>query len=654
MKKHLVSFILIVFFSAAAAADSATDLTGRVVDEKGQPIAGAKVAAIGYPSGSQKIREPVSTATGADGSFRLERKNLPRVAAIVASKDGKSIDWADWLGADSAQMILQLGQPAAIEGEIVDEAGNPLVGASVGLLLSMGEPPTKKMYLTLGVEPFLARTDAQGRFRFSSLPEQATAAFDVTATGRARALAEGHFAPGQKGIRIVLPPEGRIEGIVVEKRTGRPLAGMTVHAIGSLTSGIYQAFAKTDGSGRFGMGGVSAGKYSIKIVGEGNAMPEWDGSQEKLQVENGKTALAKIEAARCGILEIVAVDAATGKPVVAAASFQVSLAEDVRIGKSAMMAGDGVARVSLPPGKYAIPSMFAIGYSYEQEKGRLFSVEVGKTEHAEVSVAAVPQIALIAMDWAAKPVPAAIGQVLHLQGPPKSIIADANGRLVLDSADIGPLFCFVLVRHPQQNLAALVVVGKDGKPPDVRLCPPARLSGTVKDAEGRPVANATVQVQIDASHMGRFAIIAGARTDSGGRYNLDLPCSYAGQYAVSARAPGFSVAEVMVDQPEIVPAREIVKDLMLKASNRKVRGVVRDTEGKPVVGAVITSKAMGSQNYPGSSITDASGRFVLEGLDAAPVIYIFARVPGRGWIGDSAIKPDDQELIVTVAPSHWD
>jgi len=60
-----------------------------------------------------------------------------------------------------------------------------------------------------------------------------------------------------------------------------------------------------------------------------------------------------------------------------------------------------------------------------------------------------------------KAVPGAIAQVLPLRGPPRTVVAGAGGGLLVDSADVGMLFCFVLVRHPQQNLAALVLVAKD-------------------------------------------------------------------------------------------------------------------------------------------------------------------------------------------------
>ncbi len=645
MHRHIASLILIALFAcAAAAADSARDLAGRVVDEKGQPVAGAKVIAIGGPAVGGEVRGPASTVTGADGSFRFGKEKVPRALVVVASKEGKCIDWAIWAWAGFADPVLQLGPPTIIEGEIVDEAGKPVVGAAVALLLEMKGPPAKRMFFPIRVEPFLARTDEKGHFRFSSLPQRVTVAFDITAAGKSRALAKG-LTPGQEGIRLVLPPEGRIEGAVVEKGTGKPLAGVKVRAASSLTSGSHFEYAKTDKDGHFSMAGMTAGKYEIEIVGDGDALPEWLGTQENLKVDNGKIASAKIVAARGGILEIVAVDANSGKPIAPHAFVQVSPAEDLRISTSVSMDPNGVARLYLSPGKYVIREFMATGYSYKEEKGKSFSVEVGKTERAVVSVTAMPQIVLPVYDPAGKPVPAAAGQIMPIWQPPKDIVADANGRLVLDTADVGPWFCFVLVRHPKQNLAAVVAVAKEEKPPMIVLSTPIKVSGTVKDARGRALVNALVQAQIDASHMGRFGVVAKARTDKDGRYQMEVP-SISAQYAVSAHAPGFSVAEVVLDQSEIPGGH----DLVLKAANRKLRGLVIDTKGNPVPGAIVTARATATHVYPGSSITDSSGHFALEDLDDEPVIYVYANVPGRGWTGNSTIKPGDQELTITAAP----
>jgi len=399
---------------------------------------------------------------------------------------------------------------------------------------------------------------------------------------------------------------------------------------------------------------MSAGKYEIEITGDGNAAPEWIGSLENVQVENGKTASVKIEAVRGGFLEIAAVDAA-GKPIAAAASVRVSPAQDVRIASHAVIDQGGAARLCLAGGEYVIVELSATGYLYKRQEGKPLTVESGKTTRVAVTLTPAPPIVLAVSDSAGKPVPGAKGKVMPLLGPGKDVVADPNGRLAIAPADVGPFFCFVLVRHPTKNLVDLVAVAKEEAPPRVVLRAPVKIAGTVKDAKGNPLPGATVQAQIDASHMGRYGIVASCLADKAGRYVLDVP-NFSAQYAVSARAAGFSEAEVMINQPEIAEAvgGQIAKDLTLRAASRTLRGVVKDAAGKPVPGAVVTARASATHIYPGSGVTDAEGRFVLDGLDDEPCIYVQAGAPGRGWVGTGTVKPGDKEISITVGPSHWD
>jgi protocatechuate 3,4-dioxygenase beta subunit len=649
MKQPFIILSISLFACAVVAAGAAGDWAVRVVDEQGQPVAGAKVMAIGGEFG----QESVATVTRADGAFRFDREKSRDASVVVASKEGKCIDWADWMAADPAKLVLQLGPPAAIEGEIVDDAGKPVLGAAVALLLTKDKEGSlaTRMFSPLRAEPFVGKTDGEGRFRFSALPESATVALDITAPGKARTLAEG-LAPGQKGIRLVLPAEGRIEGSVVGKGTNNPLAGVEMRAVGSVSSGIHQESATTDKTGRFSMAGMTAGEYRIEIVGKGSALPEWIGWQEDLQIDNGKAAAVKIEAVRGGVLEIQAVDVASGKPIVANGSADVSSATDLMgIRKSAFMGGDGVARLNLPPGKYVVSDIRMTGYSSKRETSGTFSVQTGRTERATLSVTALPPIMLAVSDPTGKPVPGAKARIMPFAQPSRDLVADPTGRVVLDFADVGPWLCSVLVRHPQRNLAAVVFVTDDEQPPVVVLRAPTRVAGTVKDARGRPVVNASVRAQIDASHMGRFAVVAEARTGTDGRFELEVANCMA-QYAVSAHAPGFSVAEMVLKHSDIV--KESGRDLVLKAADRKLRGVVIDPGGKPVPGAVVTAKANAVKVYPRSAVTDSSGRFALEHLDDEPTIYVYARVPGRGWSGCGTIAPGDQDLTITAAPSTAD
>lgn len=99
-----------------------------------------------------------------------------------------------------------------------------------------------------------------------------------------------------------------------------------------------------------------------------------------------------------------------------------------------------------------------------------------------------------------------------------------------------------------------------------------------------------------------------------------------------------------------------MKDLALQAADRLVRGLVKDPEGKPLAGVIISAKSMGGPGFPNSTVTDAGGRFTLKHLNHDPVIYLFAKAPGRGWIntGSNTIGPGDRVVVIRVGPSHYD
>lgn len=658
MYKHIAcGIVMCLLLSISTSAEPARQLGGRVIDEKGQPVAGAKVMAFEAKAkgmGGREDHELGSVVTGADGRFVFDARIGASLVTIVATKEGKCLDWADWLDARGSEPVLQLGPPATIEGKIVNDAGKPIADAFIEALLQMETPTARQMLAPLPGGALKARTDAQGRFRFVNLPEAAAVEFDMSAPGQARALARGHFVPGQKGLRFVLPPEGRLQGVVVEKGTGKALADVCLWAVSSLTSGVHQAWAKTNKEGHFSMAGLSGGKYSIEIVGAGQASPEWLGSQKEVQVETGKvTSGVKIEATRGGSLELVLTDAATGKPIAAAASVGVCPADDLRIRKSGLTSKDGMARFHLPPGNYVVTGVWVAGYSWNQDKSKTFRVEAGKTERATLAVKAVPQVTIIVRDLADRPVPRAKVRVLPLTGAPKDLVAGGDGRFSINSADIGPFFCFILVRHPHKNLVALEGVAKDEKPPEIKLQPPTKLSGIVLDSQGRPVGGASVQAHIAGAHSDRFALVATARTDKEGRYRMEL-AGTSSSYAISARAASYSVTETLLNQSQLAPGRGKVKNLVLKDADRVVRGVVNDAQGKPVPGAFVLARPLEGRDFPSCVVTDDKGQFALEGLNNDLVIYLFAEAPGRGWIGDCTIAPGDTEVVIQVQPSHYD
>jgi protocatechuate 3,4-dioxygenase beta subunit len=688
--------ILVILTWISTAAAEPNPIVGRVCDEQGHPITGARVAVMGAKDGCDSPRELSVATTGVDGRFSFTGQLREQRGLILATKEGKCLDWAWQSSMRGAELVLRLGPATVIEGSIVDEAGRPIAGVAVDASIDR-QTPYISPSLSDGI--LQTKTDSRGFFRFNNLPAQARVGFDMTAPGYARCMCvgehdEGPFSPGQNGLRFVMPQEGRLEGTVVEKDTGKPLADLCVQVRDSKTT--------TDKNGGFRITGLTGGKYEVEIVGMGDALPQWIVWKKKrdelhgqtINIKAGQTTSGvKLEATQGGILEIVLTDAATGKTIASNnACITVCRASDIRMSNLGFAGKDGLTRLCLPPDKYVVTAVEARDYRYGRERRKPFQepfqVEINKTNHVTIAVEALPrQVTATVRDSRGQGVPRPKIQIIPMVGPPRDVVGDDNGHFTIDKEDLFPFACFLFARHPKLNLSALAVAIQGEEPPQLTLRPPTTVVGIVLDPKRRPVAGAKVEAQIDASHMGRYGIVATTQTDKEGNYQLELPVPTIMSYVISARAPGFTAGEIVVAPNELLRSRVMseevagrqqkeaetmsvfldslsqlvsaqktvrMKELVLKTADRKVRGVVKDGRGNPVPGAIITATASPHRRFPESAVTDEKGRFTLEHLDDSSLIYVFANVPGRGWRGSVCPKPGETDVQIEVATPSWD
>lgn len=152
-------------------------------------------------------------------------------------------------------------------------------------------------------------------------------------------------------------------------------------------------------------------------------------------------------------------------------------------------------------------------------------------------------------------------------------------------------------------------------PLTVVLQPASVIEGFVVDAQGQPAAGAEVQVS------GREPQVT--TSGSGGGFSLEVE---AGAYTVSARRGGEAGA---VDKPVIVSMGKTVRDVRIRlglGAALEGRVVARST-GAPIAGVSVDVSPYGSSGDSGRAVTDASGRFSVEGL--APGSYdLVASAPG--------------------------
>ncbi len=160
---------------------SHASLTGRVLDERDRPIAGAKVAlGFGEPSKNSALSaDPAHTvATDTRGEYtirsipRRDFQGNPRKAFVVVSRQG-------YAGVDSAPIELasgsddsarhldpiRLASGFSLKGKVVDPQGRPAVGVWVTI---RGPYALREQFV---------RTDDAGHFRVANLPKGLTSLY---------------------------------------------------------------------------------------------------------------------------------------------------------------------------------------------------------------------------------------------------------------------------------------------------------------------------------------------------------------------------------------------------------------------------------------------------------------------------------------------
>jgi protocatechuate 3,4-dioxygenase beta subunit len=205
-------------------------IVGKLVDEKGNPIAGEFVSVWREESVQEERslgREP-TTVTKSDGSFTLE--NLPEGTYTISTSFGVTVG----LITTGHRVYVRKGETAkatvtvisemptvSITGEVIDSSGKPVSGATV----------------LVNSEPMLrAVTDENGRFAFSELPafrynRPATYFVTVMKSGFASRSETVKIGDGKSPeVRLMLEPGALIEGQLVSEK-GEPVGGMPVYAV---------------------------------------------------------------------------------------------------------------------------------------------------------------------------------------------------------------------------------------------------------------------------------------------------------------------------------------------------------------------------------------------------------------------------------------
>jgi hypothetical protein len=268
MKRHLASCA--VLFLASSVAFSAT-ITGKVLDQAGEPVAGATVWV--YFGERSSLEFTTTTTTADDGSFVVrdaKRETLDEATqhyAIYAHKPGLSVDYV--VVRDIAKpCVITLVKPAPISGRILGEGGLPLEGVSIkAFLASVGEwgsPDRRHFSLPNEVqEACQVHTDVNGAFELRALPPSWEATLELSAGGYGTI----HIGPEADLGALQLQPAGGLKGRLVFEEKPDGFAPCTVWARAEPRDRHLYVSAMTtaDGDGAFEFAELAPGRYSLSL-----------------------------------------------------------------------------------------------------------------------------------------------------------------------------------------------------------------------------------------------------------------------------------------------------------------------------------------------------------------------------------------------------
>ncbi len=250
--------------------ESGSTLSGRVVNDQGEAVAGATIIAHDFSQGAAQVRA-VSDGTG---RFRLGRI----VASETVELEVNHSDYATWTDekvAVGSEIEITLKQLGLLTGVVVNASGEPVASFSVQPEPEEGGSRSAKSRLR-------ARTFSSGDGQFS-YPGVAGGVYtvDVRAPGLSGATIEGvRVVEGEATDlgQIALELGGGVSGRVVDGATGEPVFGARITIVqgssrflapdGPAPSGArsrQKSTQNTDSNGTFSFDGLKGGNLTLRV-----------------------------------------------------------------------------------------------------------------------------------------------------------------------------------------------------------------------------------------------------------------------------------------------------------------------------------------------------------------------------------------------------
>jgi hypothetical protein len=306
---------------------------GRVVDNSGNPIAGARVRLYRRDSRWER-RNPIieEVMAGPDGTFLMNSTLVPLARShsrgippyvLLADFPGKAVGWRTIPAqATTFEGNITLTAPFLRRITVTDADDHPVAGATVEAY-ALGDPSSPSPLFREPLEllrmndgPLTAITDATGHATIGQLPGT-----DTSFVATKPAFAEGYAFGDQETIRLT--PSAALSGTLTGP-DGRPLAGIKVVLFAEFMWDFENAVTDSRGEYRFAdlksrgwdmsawgpHNKTGTGIYNLWIDSDRFAVP----TRTVTLLPNTRETL-DLRAEKAGVIQVTVTENETGNPV---------------------------------------------------------------------------------------------------------------------------------------------------------------------------------------------------------------------------------------------------------------------------------------------------------------------------------------------------
>lgn len=626
-------------------------LSGRVIDEDGRPVAGAKLSV--SPGKQDPFSIVLRRLTGdpgakivsrADGTFsasRLAPGENQRLTVYHPDHEKAVLGGISLSpGGTRTGAVVTLRRGIVVTGTVKDDEGKPVAGAELAVSGSRVVRTSRggmQMNVSFGgvSEIPAVRSGADGRFELKGVPP-GDWALTAKAPGRATEVIDPlRLARDVRPdpIEIVLAPGASLAG-TVRRRTGGGAEGYIVIARegGKPPTGFGPDTMPTGPDGVFVVDGLKRDTaYDLQLFGGADRGP---GPTKKGVLAPASDLEWVVEG--LGRIEGIALDGKTGEPLT---SFEVSCEVD-RGGFGGMRMGRGMRRrgaggvgepvaVEAPDGRFAIEEVpagkwqvvvTAKGYQTGRAAGVVVE-EATTTDGVDVRVPRGSRLDVLVLDARTrKGVPDARVVVLSETGAPAfgglgigegDLRTDVDGKAGAEG--LAPGKVTVTVEHDDYTPSdQSAVLEEEGGRVEVLLSRGGTLGGVVLSETRQPVPGAEVSLEGGGARGNPFGAGGGTATDGSGRFRFDHLAP--GRYTLRASVSGQTSEPVEA----VLVGTETKDDVTLVlAGGATIRGGVAGLPNELRVG--VSVNASGPNDYWASARTGPDGRFELTGAPAGTI-----------------------------------